>query len=163
MCYKIRKAKEADLPVIVGIYSYARKFMADHENPTQWGTVYPSEMLLHGDITRETLYVIQDENGIHGVFYFSVEEDPTYAVIREGTWNCDRPYGVIHRIAGDGSGGILRTAVAFAMQQIGYLRIDTHADNYVMQRALEKMDFQRCGIIFVEDGTPRIAYDFICK
>jgi len=57
------------------------------------------------DIARETLYVVQDEAGIHGAFYFCVEEDPTYAVIREGTWHCSKPYGVIHRIAGDGSGG----------------------------------------------------------
>jgi len=159
MHYQIRKAKETDLDSIAKIYKQARKFMADHENPTQWGTEYPSEQLLREDIARETLYVVQDEAGIHGAFYFCVEEDPTYAVIREGTWHCSKPYGVIHRIAGDGSGGILRTAVTFAQQQIGYLRIDTHADNYVMQNALERLGFSRCGIIYVEDGTPRIAYD----
>lgn len=161
MHYQIRKATEADLCGILKIYFYARKFMEDHGNPTQWGSEYPSQMLLQEDIARETLYVIQDETGIHGVFYFSVEEDPTYAVIREGTWHHDSPYGVIHRIAGDGSGGVLRAAVAFAKQQIGYLRIDTHGDNYVMQKALGKLGFCRCGIIYIEDGTPRIAYDFI--
>ena len=38
------------------------------------------------------------------------------------------------------------------------LRADTHADNKVMQHLLESEGFTRCGIIHVEDGTPRIAY-----
>ena len=161
MHYQIRKAEEADLTAVRKIYTQARKFMADHENPTQWGSEYPPEGLLLEDIARGTLYVIQNDTGIHGVFYFCIEEDPTYTVIQEGAWHKDMPYGVIHRITGDGSGGILRTAVTFVQQQIGYLRIDTHADNYVMQRALEKLGFCKCGIIFVDDGTPRIAYDYI--
>ncbi len=28
----------------------------------------------------------------------------------------------------------------------------------VMQKVFEKNGFKRCGIIYVEDGTPRIAY-----
>jgi len=159
MRYQIRKAKETDLGSVAELYKQARKFMELHDNPTQWGTAYPPEELLRRDIARETLYLIWDEAGVHGVFYFCVEEDLTYAVIREGAWHSDKPYGVIHRIAGDGSGGILQAAVTFGMQQTGYLRIDTHEDNYVMQHALEKLGFSRCGIIYVEDGTPRIAYD----
>ena len=38
------------------------------------------------------------------------------------------------------------------------LRADTHADNKIMQHLLEKNGFARCGIIHVEDGTPRVAY-----
>ena len=38
------------------------------------------------------------------------------------------------------------------------LRADTHVDNKVMQHLLESEGFTRCGIIHVEDGTPRIAY-----
>lgn len=159
MDYQIRKAQFGDMPVILKIYAYARTFMAGHGNETQWGQSYPAEILLCQDISKEKLYVIQDKAGIHGVFYFAVEEDPTYAVIQDGQWHSEDSYGVIHRIAGDGSGGILRTAMNFAFEQIPYLRIDTHADNYVMQKALEKLGFSRCGIIYVEDGTPRIAFD----
>lgn len=159
MAYQIRKAQAADLPAIMKLYADARQFMAAHGNEAQWGWNYPSETLLCRDISQESLYTILDENGIHGVFYFNMGPDPTYAEIQDGQWNSKRQYGVIHRIAGDGSGGILRTAVEFASKQIDYLRIDTHADNYVMQRALEKLGFSRCGIIYVEDGSPRLAYD----
>ena len=161
MEYFIRKAEKNDLPVIEAIYAGARKFMAEHRNPTQWGEGYPARSLLEQDIEKEKLYLVCDAAGIHGVFYFAVEADPTYAVIRDGNWHSDQPYGVIHRIAGDGSGGILRTAVLFAFEQAGYLRIDTHEDNYVMQNALHRMGFERCGIIYIEDGSPRIAFDYI--
>lgn len=161
MNYQIRKVHMEDLPVVQAIYAGARIFMAEHDNPTQWENGYPSKQLLEQDIRQENLYLIYDQDGIHGVFFFSIEDDPTYAVIYEGNWSGNMNYGVIHRIAGDGSGGILRTAVEFASNQIGYLRIDTHDNNYVMQKALEKMGFSKCGIIYIEDGTPRIAYDFL--
>lgn len=38
------------------------------------------------------------------------------------------------------------------------LRGDTHERNLPMRRAFERNGFERCGTIWVEDGTPRIAY-----
>ena len=160
MAYTVRKAVMDDLPEIEKIYAYARSFMAKTGNPNQWGSNHPPVDQLRQDIVEGKLHVVVDTS-IHGVFYFAREVDPTYLEIFEGAWHSDLPYGVIHRIAGDGSGGILKEAVAFAQEQIGYIRIDTHEDNYVMQNALAKQGFRRCGIIYVEDGTPRIAYDRI--
>lgn len=159
MAYQIRHAKETDWKEIQALYATARQFMADHGNPDQWGSQYPPDEMLLQDIAREKLFLIYDKYGIHGVFYFAIEEDPTYSEIYDGAWNRNEQYGVIHRIAGDGSGGVLSAAVEYASGQISYLRIDTHEDNYVMQRALGKQGFLRCGIIWLEDGTPRIAYD----
>ena len=72
-------------------------------------------------------------------------------------------YGTIHRIAGDGSGGILKTAVAFAKRRISHVRIDTHEDNYVMQKAVTKQGFEKRGIIYIADGSPRLAYDLLVE
>lgn len=161
MKYQIRSAQRADLPAVQELYAKARQFMAGHRNPDQWGSSYPPEEILRQDMAREKLFLITDAAGIHGVFYFSIEVDPTYAVVEDGCWSCERTYGVLHRIAGDGSGGILKAAVEYARERIEYMRIDTHADNYVMQNALVKQGFRRCGIIHIEDGTARIAYDSI--
>lgn len=158
MAYLVRKAEVSDLLRIEEIYRHARQFMADHGNPNQWGTSHPPKDQLLKDIQLGDLYVITGEEDIHGVFYFSIGEDPTYAAI-DGAWRADTPYGTIHRIAGDGSGGILKTAVEFGSSKINHLRIDTHEDNTVMQRAVVKQGFYRCGIIYISDGTPRIAYD----
>ena len=159
MTYQVKKAVLPELSRIEEIYAYARQFMADHGNPNQWGKATPPHEQLVRDIEERKLHAVCDESGIHGVFYFSIEEDPSYAVIEDGAWRSTSPYGVIHRIAGDGSGGILRAAVAYAEKQINHLRIDTHRDNYVMQQALAKQGFEKRGIIHIADGSPRIAYD----
>ena len=41
------------------------------------------------------------------------------------------------------------------------LRIDTHKGNVVMRRMLEKHDFKYCGIIFLQSGEERVAYEKI--
>lgn len=163
MEYQIRKAQWEDLPRIEEIYANARKFMAETGNPNQWGNTTPVTSLLEDDIRKGDLYVMTYEDTIHGVFYFYIGIDPTYGVIEDGQWRSDTPYGTIHRIAGDGSGGVLATAVAFGKEHIGHLRIDTHEDNKIMQRAIAKQGFQRSGIIHLANGSPRIAYDLLIQ
>lgn len=155
---KIRPAKQTDMERILEIYELARAFMAENGNPTQWKDGYPAQEMLEADIRRNRLFVVEAER-IQGVFMFTVGDDPTYGYI-EGRWGSDKPYGVIHRIAGVG-GGIFEAALDYCTGQIHHLRIDTHADNKPMQHVLEKAGFTRRGIIYVADGTPRIAYDRI--
>jgi len=159
--YEIRRAKSADLNEILKIYEIARCFMVDNGNSTQWKDGYPDSEMLQQDITTNRLYVVFDDFGIHGVFFFAVMEDPTYDVIEGGSWRQDTPYGVIHRIASDGSGGIFKASLDFCKTKISHIRIDTHRDNIPMQHLLEKNGFRPRGIIYVADGTPRIAYDKI--
>ena len=159
MNYQIRTASAEDLPRIEEIYAYARRFMAEHGNPNQWGKTNPLHDWLGDDIEKKRLYVITDEKGIHGVFYFFIGPDPTYGEIEDGSWRHNGLYGTIHRIASDGSGGILRAAVEFCFSRIDHIRIDTHHDNIVMQKAVAKLGFTRSGIIHLANGDPRIAYE----
>lgn len=161
MEYTIRNARWEDLPRIEEIYAYARRFMAETGNPNQWGNTTPLTSQLEDDIRKELLFVLIHENLIRGVFYFFIGPDPTYGIIEDGNWRSDTPYGTIHRIAGDGSGGILAAAVGFAKDRINHIRIDTHADNKIMQHAVAKQGFRRSGIIHLENGSPRIAYDLL--
>ena len=155
----IRPAIQADLADILEIYAHARRFMAENGNPTQWGQHHPAQHVLEEDIALNRLYVVESGEGLCGVFMFEVGNDPTYTYI-EGSWRSDTPYGVIHRIAGVG-GGVFAAALEYCSGVIGHLRIDTHADNKPMQHVVEKAGFSKRGIIYVEDGTPRIAYDRI--
>ena len=157
--YQIRKANKEDLPKIQTIYAYARDFMARSGNPTQWGATHPQVSQLEEDIRMGNLYVVWDERGIHGVFAFILGDDPTYEYIENGAWHYHSDYGTIHRVASDGSGGLFAAVLAYCRNHAAYLRIDTHRDNKPMQHVIEKNGFQRCGIIFVADGSPRIAYD----
>ena len=154
----IQKANLSQLPRIMEIYGQARAFMARNGNPDQWGTVHPTEEMIRQDILSGKSYVNLEGDHIRAVFYFAVEEDPTYGYI-EGAWCNDRPYGVIHRIAvGENGKGVAAECFHFAYAQCPNLRIDTHEKNIPMQRCLVKNGFRRCGIIYLEDGDPRIAY-----
>ena len=157
----VRPARRGDLPRLVEIYAVARKFMAANGNPTQWPSTYPPIDLLEDDIDAGHLFVVTENEIIHGVFAFILGEDHTYRLIETGSWSSDSPYGTIHRVASDGSGGILRTALNFAEARADHLRIDTHEDNKPMQHLVEKYGFSRRGIIYTDNGTPRIAYDRI--
>lgn len=161
MEYTVRYATHSDLGRIEEIYAFARNFMKEHGNPHQWGEAYPPEDMLREDIQNRCLYVVESGTEIHGVFFFYIGEDACYNYIDDGHWRSDSQYGTIHRIAGDGGGGILKTAVAFGKTQISHLRIDTHADNGVMRNAISKLGFSRRGIVYMDDNTPRIAYDLI--
>ena len=163
MEYTVRKAISADLPRIDEIYAYAREFMARTGNPNQWGKTNPPHEWLVEDIRQGLLYVICSGGEIHGVFYFYIGADPTYGSIEDGAWKYDASYGTIHRIASDGSGGILKTAVEFCAGMSDHIRIDTHHDNVIMQKAVAKLGFERSGIIHLANGDPRIAYELYIR
>ena len=150
----IRKATMQDLPAIMDIYAYARNFMVKTGNANQWGDGYPQEKLLRDDIAQKQLYMIEQSGAVCGVFVFIIGEDPTYAVIDEGAWLSDSPYGTIHRVASNGTvHGIMKQIVGFCRAQIHHLRIDTHADNHIMQHLILQCGFTRRGIIYVRDGS----------
>ena len=76
---QIRKATMNDLPDILAIYAYARKYMKEHGNPDQWRDSYPPVSLTTQDIQSDCLYVciiqIEEDEQIGGVFYFHREEE----------------------------------------------------------------------------------------
>ena len=158
---KIRNAEHSDLERILEIYRYAQEFMIQTGNATQWGRSYPEEALIRRDIAQNACKVIYDEMGIHGVFALFSEPDPTYAKIDNGHWLNDEPYLTIHRMAGDGQvHGLFSLAADYCKGLSRNIRIDTHADNRVMQRCIEKNGFRKGGTIAVRDGSPRLAYQW---
>lgn len=159
---RIRAARFEEISEIMDIYDTARRFMQEHENPTQWKEGYPSRELVERDCSKGWLYVCEVEDELAGVFMFYTEPDPTYENIYEGQWMKDGAYGTMHRMASSGRvKGVASFCLDWCFKQCGNVRGDTHEDNYVMQRVFEKSGFQKCGIIHVEDGTPRIAYQRI--
>lgn len=156
---KIRKAALSDLPQILQIYADARAFMAQTGNPTQWGDGYPQEELLRNDIAEGISYVAEQDGEIETVFVYFFGNDPTYDFIENGSWQNEEPYGVIHRIASRGKvKGSGSQCLQWGFAQCGNLKIDTHDDNKVMQHVLEKNGFVRCGRIYLENGSPRVAF-----
>ncbi|WP_417761668.1 GNAT family N-acetyltransferase [Shewanella sp.] len=155
----IIKAKLSDLDVIVSIYHQARAFMAANGNARQWGNTYPPAALIEQDIASGHCYVCVEDGQIIATFYFAIEEDATYRNIEDGAWLNDRPYGVLHRVAVRSSKrGVASHCINWCYDIAGNMRIDTHADNEPMRRVLSKLGFQYCGVIYVRDGSPRLAF-----
>ncbi|MBE7092006.1 MAG: N-acetyltransferase [Clostridiales bacterium] len=153
----IRLATQEDILNILAVYKTARAFMKITGNPTQWGNNYPNKEILEEDIFLKRLYVFEEENEIVGAFVYFVGDEPTYEII-DGAWRDNSSYGVIHRVANSGKiKGLVKKIVDFTNNE--HLRIDTHEDNKVMQHVLQKIGFYRCGIIKLEDGQDRIAYE----
>jgi hypothetical protein len=161
---EIRAARPSDMPEILRVYARARKYMEDTGNPDQWGKTHPPRQLLEKDIETGLLYVgVGDGGGIRLCFALVPGADPTYARI-DGAWLNDAPYAAIHRVASDGAEkGAFAKCLAFCRSRYENLRIDTHADNATMQHVVEKNGFVRCGIIYLENGDPRIAYQLSCR
>ncbi len=156
---EIRKAEEQELEEILRVYEDARAYMAANGNKTQWKDGYPQADLVLTDIRQGYCHVCVENGEILGVFSWIPGPDPTYRVIENGAWLDEQPYTVIHRVAVRcRHRGIASACMDYAAARCKSLRIDTHADNLPMQRSLEKNGFLRCGIIHVEDGSPRIAY-----
>ena len=167
----IRQATEKDFSAMQALFAGARERMRSGGNPDQWGERKPYPDDTHEDISLGRAYLLVDPDGaagerILGTFVFYVGEDPNYRQI-DGAWLDDAPYGVIHRIAGDGrTKGILKAAVEFARERSAILRaaslrIDTHERNLPMRHLLQKYGFQECGVIRLADGSPRLAYQIL--
>lgn len=154
----IRKSRPSDYDEMMEIYAIARRFMKGAGNPTQWGDSFPPAELIREDIRLGRGYVCEIDGRLQAVFAMIPGEDPTYQVI-EGSWLNDRPYCAVHRVASRGEvKGMATQVLGWCLEQCGNIRIDTHDDNLPMQRVLEKNGFTKCGRIWCEDGTPRIAY-----
>ena len=158
----IRKTLDTDIPAVMAIYDAARAFMREHGNATQWPVGTPSAEQLKSDIAAGGSYVCEENGRVVATFAFLPGPDSSYDVIEDGQWRSDAPYAVLHRVASDGTThGVAAVMFAFAKERVDHLRIDTHQDNLPMQGAIAKAGFERAGIVYVSDGTPRVAFDWL--
>lgn len=166
----IKKSEEKDIKDIMIIINEAKLYMKE-SGIGQWQDGYPNENSIKGDIEKGHSYIIINESEVVGTFALSFDGDKNYNIIDGGKWLQNNLYGVIHRIAmknkvkGKGSAGeIIRFAVEKSLEkEINSLRMDTHEENNSMRKFLEKNDFKYCGIIYLEDGNPRVAYEKIFR
>lgn len=155
----IRLANANDLAKIGAIYKSAKQFMRANGNPNQWKGDYPNEIDAKQDIADGIGYVCEDEGEIVAVFAFKIGVEPTYNEIFDGAWKNDLPYAFMHRIAVLHHGkGIVDFCFNECFKLHSNLKIDTHGDNIPMQKVLRRNGFEYCGIIYLENGEERLAF-----
>lgn len=154
---KIRKSTKEDMPEILALYENARKFMRANGNMHQWTGGYPSEAVVLEDIAKGNSYICEEDGKAVATFCYFEDTEPTYLKIYEGKWLNDGKYGVVHRIA-SGKSGAGSYCLEYCFGKSGNLRIDTHRDNFPMRNLLKKLGFTYCGIIYLESGDERLAF-----
>ena len=161
-----RKTTEKDLKTVIKIIDEAKEFLKNN-NIDQWQNGYPNEDVILKDIENDNSYVLEDNGEIIATTVLSFDGDKNYDVIEDGNWITNNKYGVVHRIAVSrkyskkGIGKfIIKISEDIARENnIKSMRADTHKDNKTMQSLLLKNGYEYCGIIFVEDGTERLAFE----
>ena len=167
----------ADLDAVMAIIEEARRTIAAL-GINQWQNGTPNRSMLTRDMAEGRGRVVTLEDEVVGTFAMIYEGEPTYTHVEDGAWltpdrdeTGDWSYIAIHRVAislahrGSGiSTAIIEYAESFA-RILGKtsLRIDTHEGNIVMRRMLEKHGFVRRGIIRLENGDPRVAYEKLIR
>ena len=154
---EVRKTRLEELDAVMEVYAYARKFMAEHDNPNQWKNNKPSREQIEKDILGGKHHVCVENDQIAAVFYFAHETDPTYVKIYDGAWLNDGQYMTVHRVAVDSTlrrKGIASFLLAAAVEEakelgLGSLRLDTHMENKVMQATLLRNGLTNCGTIIL--------------
>lgn len=156
----IRPATREDIDAAARIYDHARSFMRENGNPNQWSGAHPNADDVEIGIYNGKSYVCVDGEEIVATFYFEMDaDDTTYRKIYCGKWKNDLPYSVIHRIAVKYHGkGIIDFCFNECFKLFPNIKIDTHRNNIPMQKCLKRCGFEYCGIIYLESGDERLAF-----
>ncbi|MDK0872355.1 GNAT family N-acetyltransferase [Clostridium perfringens] len=167
---EFRQAKISDLDQIVEIIELSKKYLKETK-VDQWQDGYPAKEDLRKDIESGNSYVLTNKDEIVATTVISLDGESTYNLIFNGEWITNEDYIVMHRVAVHdkykGKGifkELIKEAESLALNKgISSIKIDTHRDNISMQRAVVKNDFKRCGIIYLGDGSERIAFEKVLK
>lgn len=163
---EFRKANISDLDEVLELIEEAKSFLK-HNDVDQWQNGYPEKGDLKKDIENSNSYILIKDNNIVATTVISKDGESTYDNIFNGEWITNKEYIVMHRVAvnnkNKGSGifqELIKKAEEIALKEnIFSIKIDTHKDNISMQKALLKNNFNQCGIIYLEDGSERIAFE----
>lgn len=163
---EFRKAVGTDVDDMMRIIRQAQAGLK-RQGVDQWQDGYPDVETISRDIADGIGYVLVKDGNVAATVAISFDKEKTYDSIYEGEWITSGEYAVIHRIAVDdkfkGTGlasEIIRKAELLCLDRgVHSIKIDTHEDNSSMQRMLEKSNFKYCGVIYLEDGAKRIAFE----
>lgn len=163
---EFRRTVEKDIDNIMMIIGQAQAYLKD-QGVDQWQDGYPNREVIKSDINYGYSYAFLENNQLIGTAAVSFDIEESYKVIHEGKWITEGDYAVIHRIAVEKNckGLGMAASMIHHIEQlclekgVTSIKIDTHEDNLSMQKMLGKNNFKYCGVIYLEDGSKRLAYE----
>ena len=159
----IRRANTEDVTSIMAVLQAAKGIMRSSGNLNQWTEGYPSREVVLSDISGGVGHVVEKDGRLVAYFAFIPSPDPTYSYIEGGSWLDDTlPYHVVHRIGSVPEvHGVFRAIMDWCFAHDPNIRIDTHRDNGIMRHCILGYGFTYCGVIYLESGDPRLAFQLL--
>lgn len=159
MARTVRKATTEDLECILQLIEHGRQEMRRNGNLEQWADGQPTRQTLAQDVAMGNSYLLEEDGMPIATFAFVPGPDSTYKNIYCGAWLDEAPYYVVHRMARlPGKHHVFSDVLDYCFSRAQNIRIDTHRDNTLMQHLILKYGFRYCGIIYLSDGSERLAY-----
>ena len=163
---EFRHTKLEDIERIMEIITQAQRYFKEN-GIDQGHNGYPNARVIENDIKNNHSYVLLKNDEIVATVAISFDGEATYNEIFNGSWKSHSDYVVIHRVAVDNhvkgiglSSEIIAHTASLAMKKgVHSIKVDTHEDNLAMQRSLTKNGFDYRGVIYLADGSKRVAFE----
>lgn len=163
--FTLTKAMPGDEALCMEIIADGRQFQQE-QGFVQWTEAYPALPDIAEDIETHRAYLLREDSEVLGYLCLDFDGEPAYDAITGGSWLCDEPYAVLRRLALNARGrgrGLTRVLFDLAAERsreqgIRCLRADTDPENARMQHILEKVGFEKRGIIIFQ-GSGKFAYE----
>jgi hypothetical protein len=167
---KFRKATKTEINQIMNIFSQAQEHLR-LKGVNQWQNNYPNLEIIEKDIKNENGYVITKNSKVIAFITVIFSPEISYEIIYDGKWISNGEYAVVHRMAIDNDykktilasfSLLLKNIEQICLNKNIYsIKTDTHRNNLSMQKILKKNGFKYCGIIYLADGSERLAFEKI--
>ena len=158
--FEIQLAKTIHLDFVTQAYEITRKVMSEYAMEADWPDDDFSFGLAVADIEQLNCYIVYRGDTPTAAFTLKRGSDETN--LKKGIhWRSNMDHYMIQRISPAREYAVAHSIFDYAATRANYLRCLTHERNSILRHALEVFGFKECGTFPADDGSTRIAYDWI--
>ena len=158
--FEIQLAKIEHLEFVTHAYEVTRNFMSEYAMEADWPEDHFSVSCAAEDIEHSNCYIVYKGDIPSAAFtltQISNAPDQDNGI----HWRSNMNHYTIQRISAAREYAVVHSIFGYAATRANYLRCLTHERNSILRHALEVFGFKECGTFVAEDGSTRIAYDWI--
>ena len=162
----IRPARETDLDSIMKLYKSVYTLLDITPLGTYWAQDFEALTNNAFKLNAKQFHVIVDKPHNHDsetiIAAFTLSNTPRLPLVdTHFEWRDTNNFLYIEHIAALNGQNVARQIFCYAIQQTSNLRCISNSRNEPLRHALEVFGFKECGTFTADDGSTRIAYDWI--
>ena len=162
----IRPARETDLDSIMRLYESVSALLNITPLGTCWAHDFEDLANNASKLNAKQFHVIVDKSHNHEsetiIAAFTLSNTPKLPLVdTHFEWRDTNNILYIDQIAARNGQNVAQQIFRYAIQQTSNLRCISNSRNEPLRHALEVFGFKECGTFVAEDGSARVAYDWI--